>query len=154
MKGTIISRMLKIIAVEEENEKVKKIYIRGQRRERGEESEILKDLKSYLNGNDVSFEKYVIDTSCYTNFERKVLEAVRRIPYGKVRSYKDIAEEIGKPKAYRAVGRALSKNRTPILVPCHRVVESGGRIGGFTGGIQLKIALLKLEGICELTVQP
>jgi len=147
MKGTIISRILNKVAVEEENGKVRRIYIRGRRAGvNRKESEILKDIKSYLDGGNVSFRRYEIDISGYTTFERKVLEAVRRIPYGKVRTYKDIAEEIGKPRAYRAVGRALAKNRTPILIPCHRVVGSGGKIGGFTGGIQLKIALLKLEG--------
>ncbi len=80
-----------------------------------------------------------------TLFEKKVYKAVSRIPRGKVRSYKQIAEDIGSPRAYRAVGNALNKNPYIGQVPCHRVVRSTGAIGGFQKGAQLKLRLLKKE---------
>jgi methylated-DNA-[protein]-cysteine S-methyltransferase len=82
-----------------------------------------------------------------TLFEKKVYKAVSKIPRGKVRSYKQIAEDIGSPHAYRAVGNALNKNPYIGQVPCHRVVRSNGTIGGFQKGAQLKLRLLKKEGV-------
>ncbi len=82
-----------------------------------------------------------------TEFQRKVYEATSRIPRGEVRSYKWIAERIGNPKAYRAVGNALNRNPLPIVVPCHRVIKSDGGLGGFAGGVRLKRKLLRAEGI-------
>ncbi len=82
-----------------------------------------------------------------SQFEKRVYEAVSRIPRGEVRSYKQIAREIGLPRAYRAVGNALNKNPYIGQVPCHRVIRSNGTIGGFKKGAQLKIRLLKKEGI-------
>lgn len=82
-----------------------------------------------------------------TLFEKKVYKAVSRIPRGKVRSYKQIAEDIGSPRAYRAVGNTLNKNPYIGQVPCHRVVRSNGTIGGFQKGAQLKLRLLKKEGV-------
>lgn len=80
-----------------------------------------------------------------TLFEKKVYKAVTRIPRGKVKSYKQIAEEIGSPCAYRAVGNALNKNPYIGQVPCHRVIRSNGTIGGFSRGKQVKLRLLKKE---------
>lgn len=81
-----------------------------------------------------------------SNFENKVYRALLDIQYGKILSYKDLAEKINHPKAYRAVGNANAKNDLPIFIPCHRVVSSAG-IGGYTGGIEIKKFLLKLEGV-------
>jgi O-6-methylguanine DNA methyltransferase len=81
-----------------------------------------------------------------TEFSEAVLEATRRIPRGKVATYSDIARAIGKPKAARAVGSALRKNKTPIIIPCHRVVRSDGRLGGYSGSAS-KESLLKSEGV-------
>lgn len=80
-------------------------------------------------------------------FQRLVLELTAKVPQGKVTTYKQIACAMGKPKAYRAVARALAKNPYPIKIPCHRVVRSDGNIGGYTGGIKKKIELLKQEGV-------
>ncbi len=80
-------------------------------------------------------------------FFDKVMEATRLIPKGKVTTYGRIAEFIGKPKASRAVGNALNKNPTPIIVPCHRVVRSDGSVGGFASGPKKKIELLRKECI-------
>lgn len=80
-----------------------------------------------------------------TAFEREVWLSLRTIPYGEIRSYKWIAERIGRPNAVRAVGQALKKNPLPIVLPCHRVVASDGSIGGYSSGISIKRQLLDLE---------
>ena len=82
-----------------------------------------------------------------SDFEKSVYKAILKIPAGEVRSYKWVAEAIGKPKAYRAVGNALHKNPHPVIVPCHRVIKSDGSIGGFALGLKMKRRLLKREGI-------
>ena len=87
------------------------------------------------------------DFTGYTDFEISVLEETRKIPYGKIKTYSDIAKAIGKPKAARAVGNALGKNRTPILIPCHRVIKSDGSLGGFSMGLEWKKKLLEQERI-------
>ena len=89
--------------------------------------------------------KCTIDFSSYTEFEISVLEETKKIPYGKTKTYSDIAKAIGKPKAARAVGNALRKNRTPILIPCHRVIKSDGTLGGFSMGLEWKKKLLEQE---------
>ncbi|MBU4245476.1 MAG: MGMT family protein [Nanoarchaeota archaeon] len=81
------------------------------------------------------------------SFSARVLELTKRIPKGKVSTYGDIAKALGNPKAARAVGNALNKNPHPVTVPCHRVVRSGGAVGGYVSGKKEKIALLKSEGI-------
>lgn len=80
-----------------------------------------------------------------TEFQKKVLEAVREVPYGTTRSYKDIAERIGNPKAVRAVGNANRTNPLPIIIPCHRIIGTDGSMTGFGGGIELKRKLLEFE---------
>ncbi|MFU0801060.1 MAG: methylated-DNA--[protein]-cysteine S-methyltransferase [Xylanivirga thermophila] len=82
-----------------------------------------------------------------TPFQMKVWKALSSIPYGSTKTYKDIAIEIGSPKGYRAVAQACSKNPVPIIIPCHRVVGSNGRLGGYSGGggIKSKTYLLTLE---------
>ena len=81
-----------------------------------------------------------------TEFQQSVWSALSAIPYGELRSYKDIAEAIGKPKAARAVGAANGRNPLPIVVPCHRVIGSNGTLTGFAGGLPLKTQLLTHEG--------
>lgn len=88
-----------------------------------------------------------LDLQAIPDFQRRVLEEVRRIPYGTVRTYKEVASSIGRPKAARAVGQALNHNPIPILIPCHRVVRSDGRLGGFSEGVELKRWLLSREGV-------
>lgn len=83
-----------------------------------------------------------------TEFQKSVYKVVSGIPCGEVRSYKWVAEQIGKPKTVRAVGRALNRNPDPFVVPCHRVVMSDGHIGGYRFGTQLKADLLKAEKEC------
>lgn len=80
------------------------------------------------------------------NFRQKVLEIVREIPKGEVLTYKEAAEKAGKPRAWRAVGNILNKNKNP-KIPCHRVIRSDGTIGGYNRGIKKKIILLKKENV-------
>ena len=80
-----------------------------------------------------------------TDFQRSVWEELSKIPYGQVRSYKDIAIKIGNPKAVRAVGGANNKNKIPIIIPCHRVIGINGKLVGYAGGIDKKKYLLNLE---------
>lgn len=82
-----------------------------------------------------------------TLFQRKVYRVVKRIPFGEVRTYKWVAEQIGSPRAYRAVGNALNKNPYPDVVPCHRVVGADGNLRGFSKGVDAKYRLLKAEGL-------
>ena len=80
-----------------------------------------------------------------TEFQLRVLEELKTIPYGETTSYGDIAKRIGRPKAVRAVGAANGRNPIPIIVPCHRVIGSSGHLTGFGGGLDTKTALLRLE---------
>lgn len=80
-----------------------------------------------------------------TPFQLAVWKELQNIPYGKTISYKEIAQKINKPKAYRAVGMANNKNPLPIIIPCHRVIGSNGKLIGYAGGLKLKNYLLELE---------
>ena len=80
-----------------------------------------------------------------TVFQNKVLNELKKIPYGQTISYSDVADRIGHPGAYRAVGSANGKNRLPIIFPCHRVISNNGKLGGFSGGLSIKRKLLELE---------
>jgi methylated-DNA-[protein]-cysteine S-methyltransferase len=82
-----------------------------------------------------------------SSFERKVWRAILRIPYGRVRSYKWVASRVGGVRYARAVGRALGANPVPIIVPCHRVIAHDASLGGFSGGLDVKRRLLRLEGV-------
>ena len=85
-----------------------------------------------------------------SEFQQKVYNFVKTIPSGKTATYKEVAIAIGRPKAYRAVGNALNKNPFAPIVPCHRVIRSGGGLGGYVLGSDKKLELLKSEG-CKLT---
>ncbi len=82
-----------------------------------------------------------------TPFQQSVWDALADIPYGELRSYRDIARIIGNPAAVRAVGAANGRNPLPIVVPCHRVIGSNGTLTGFAGGLEVKRFLLRLEGV-------
>ncbi len=104
------------------------------------------DLKDYLAGQKADWTKYPLDTSGYRPFTAALLEQVRQVPHGQVLTYREVAEKAGFPKAWRAAGQALKANRHPIIVPCHRIVAAGGRLGGFSGPEGWKQMLLELEG--------
>ena len=80
-----------------------------------------------------------------TKFSQRVYEVVKKIPKGKVLTYKEVARRAGKPRAYRAVGNVLNKNRNP-RVPCHRVIRSDGTLGGYMKGVKAKMVILRREG--------
>lgn len=103
-----------------------------------------KELVEYLAGERTFF-SVPVDLSQVPAFERGALEVAARIPYGEVRSYKWIAERLGKPDAARAVGTAMASNPVPIIIPCHRVVKTDGGLGGYSFGLVRKEALLNLE---------
>jgi methylated-DNA-[protein]-cysteine S-methyltransferase len=100
----------------------------------------------YLTGQPAELEKLPIAPQG-TAFQLTVWAALRRISRGHVRTYAGIANDIGKPRAMRAVGSANGRNPLAIVVPCHRVVEAGMLLGGYTGGLHLKRFLLELEGV-------
>ncbi len=88
-----------------------------------------------------------LDLAGATPFQQQVWQAARTIPWGQTQSYGWVAQQIGKPKASRAVGQAMGQNPVPLVVPCHRVLAAGGRLGGYGGGEDVKLQLLRQEGI-------
>lgn len=104
-------------------------------------------IRKFSQGNPVKFDPGVLDWKICTSFQKRVLEAECRIPYGWVSTYGGLAEEIGSPRGARAVGGALANNPFPLVIPCHRTIRSDGDLGGFGGGRKLKRALLELEGV-------
>ncbi len=106
--------------------------------------EFIKELRLYFEGSYCGFSQKLTFISG-TEFEREVWSALSLIPFGETRTYKWVAETIGRAGAVRAVGQALSKNPIPIVVPCHRVIESGGSIGGYALGVNTKVRLLEME---------
>ena len=106
---------------------------------------VRRQLDEYFDGRRSSFD-VPIDWSLTRGFTRGVLQATARIPFGEVGSYASVAGEAGSPRAVRAAGNALGANPMPVVVPCHRVLRSGGALGGYTGGIERKEFLLRLEG--------
>jgi len=108
--------------------------------------EVVRMIQAYFEGKPIGAPPWKwLHTADLTGFERAVLEATARIPYGGLHAYRDIALAAGRPKACRAVGNALGKNPFPILIPCHRVILAGGEPGGFGGGTALKKKLIDLE---------
>lgn len=107
--------------------------------------ELRRQLDDYFGGRRRDFDVR-IDWALVRGFGRRVLQATARIPAGSVASYRDVATRAGSPRAVRAAGNALGANRIPIVVPCHRVVRTGGGLGGYTGGLERKERLLRLEG--------
>lgn len=107
---------------------------------------VRRELDEYFNNARTSFD-LPIDWSLYSDFGRRVLQATAAIPFGHTASYGDVAARAGNPKASRAAGRALGANAIPIVVPCHRVIGTSGKLTGYTGGMHRKEALLRLEGI-------
>jgi methylated-DNA-[protein]-cysteine S-methyltransferase len=108
--------------------------------------DLRRELEEYFSGRRQQFD-VPLDWSLVRGFAGAVLRATARIPFGGVSSYREIATDAGSPNAYRAAGNALGSNPIPILVPCHRVLHSGGGLGGYTGGLDRKRFLLHLEGV-------
>ena len=111
---------------------------------------VLKELDNYFNEKDCKFSLEYLNLDRFTPYQRKVLETEKKKKKGTVNTYKELAKAAGSPKAYRAVGNALSKNPYPIIIPCHRTVKSDRTIGGFGGvaeGLESKKILLELDGL-------
>jgi methylated-DNA-[protein]-cysteine S-methyltransferase len=105
-----------------------------------------RELEQYFEGRRRKFD-LPVDWALYpAGFRGRALRAVARIPYGKVKTYAEIAKQAGNPRAFRAAGTACGTNPVPLIVPCHRVIQSGGGIGQYGGGPEMKQALLDLEG--------
>jgi len=117
---------------------------------------LVRNICSYFKGKNVRL-NLLVDMKTMTEFEKKVYKQAMKIPFGKVKSYKWIAEKAGVPNGARAVGNALSKNPVPLIIPCHRVIKSDGKLGGFSapGGILIKRKMLSIEGYANypLTIE-
>jgi methylated-DNA-[protein]-cysteine S-methyltransferase len=103
-----------------------------------------RQLDEYFEGKRTHFE-IPLDWQLTRGFTRRVLEVTAAIPYGVRSTYKQVAEQAGSPRGSRAAGNALGSNPIPIVVPCHRVLHSGGGLGGYTGGVEIKRTLLGIE---------
>lgn len=108
-------------------------------------------LARYFTGDIQAFEGLALDEGEATPFQRAVWQALRAIPYGQIRSYRDIARHVGRPKGAQAVGQANRRNPMPIVTPCHRVIAANGTLGGYQGrdGLAIKQALLAHEGVAR-----
>jgi methylated-DNA-[protein]-cysteine S-methyltransferase len=109
---------------------------------------LVRRLQKYASGKLDSLRDIHVDLGPIGGFQRRVFEQCRRIPYGKTMSYAELAAKAGSPRAARAVGNCMAANRIPLLVPCHRVVCSDGRLGSYSapGGVAMKRRILALEG--------
>jgi methylated-DNA-[protein]-cysteine S-methyltransferase len=104
-----------------------------------------RELDEYFAGRRRAFD-LTLDLRLLSAFTRRVLTATAEIPYGEVATYKEVATAAGSPRGFRAAGNALGSNPLPIVLPCHRVLHSGGGLGGYTGGLARKRVLLGIEG--------
>jgi methylated-DNA-[protein]-cysteine S-methyltransferase len=113
---------------------------------------LAEDLERFAAGEPVDFGRVTLDTNHLTPFGRRIVTACRRIPFGQTRSYSQLAAICGSPGAARAVGQVMARNRFPLVVPCHRVLAAGGRIGGFSApdGLRMKRRLLSIEGVVNI----
>jgi len=107
---------------------------------------VRRQLEQYFAGERHGFD-LALDWRLSHGFTRKVLTACAAIPFGETRSYAEMASAAGSPRAFRAAGSALGSNPIPVIVPCHRVLRSGGALGGYGGGLPAKRTLLELEGV-------
>jgi len=108
--------------------------------------ETRRELDLYFEGRLTSFD-LPLDWQLTDGFRARVQHAIARIPYGKTRNYTEMAKQAGNERAVRAAGTACGSNPLPIVVPCHRVLRTGGALGGYGGGLPMKKALLRMEGV-------
>mgnify|MGYP000271248742 CR=1 FL=1 len=114
---------------------------------------VKRELTEYFaQGREEFSQKFAVKEG--TDFEKAVWNVLSEIPYGETRTYKWVAEKIGRPHASRAVGQALSRNPLPIFIPCHRIIESDGSLGGYSGGVDMKRRLLDIEYYVKLSARP
>ncbi len=141
MEGIFVEPLGCYLMVERSKDKVVRIYFSTN--QPTEPSELARDIAGYLSGRAPCPEAE-LDMSDLTDFQKRIFSMVREIPRGQTRTYGEVAALAGRPKAARAVGRAMASNPFVVLVPCHRVVAKRG-LGGFSGGLDLKEKLLTLE---------
>lgn len=110
--------------------------------------EVRRELDLYFAGKLDRFD-LALDWRLSSGFRQRVLRAIDRIPYGQTRSYTEMARKAGNERAVRAAGSACGSNPIPLVVPCHRVLRTGGALGGYGGGLPMKRALLELEGVLD-----
>jgi methylated-DNA-[protein]-cysteine S-methyltransferase len=106
----------------------------------------VQELEEYFRRERLDFD-LPLDLDAATDFQREVYAELLKIPYGRVTTYGALAEAIGRAEGARAVGQAVGANPIPVVVPCHRVVAADGRLGGFSGGLAVKVALLAVENV-------
>lgn len=141
------------LAIAEENNYITNIFFENERintlNYEVKETETLSiaysQIQEYLRGDRQKFNLALNPEG--TSFYQSVWRCLTEIPYGKTRSYKEIAQAVGKDKAYRAVGLANNKNPIPIFIPCHRVIGTKGELTGYRGGIFIKMQLIEMEKI-------
>jgi len=111
--------------------------------------ELIRKVKAHMDGRSQNFSDMPLDLNRISDFQHLVYLAAQKIPSGKIVTYSDLAKDIGKPKAARAVGNALAQNPILLIIPCHRIIASSGKLGGFSayGGLRTKKALLTCEGV-------
>ncbi|HBI92731.1 MAG TPA: methylated-DNA--[protein]-cysteine methyltransferase [Terrisporobacter glycolicus] len=139
-----------IIGIRENNKAITDIFFsKVDTNDNIEETDLIKEcfkqLKEYFEGNRREFD-LPLETRG-TQFQKKVWDELFKIPYGETKSYKDIAISIGNEKACRAIGMANNKNHIPIIIPCHRVIGSNGKLVGYAGGLNVKKKLLNIENL-------
>ncbi len=119
-------------------------------------AEAMDRIAGHLEGSAVDFSTILLDLAPVPPFFRRVYEEARAVPRGEVRTYAELAAAAGSPAASRAVGQAMAKNPWPVVVPCHRIVGSAGKPGGFSapGGLDTKARLLALEGASFIVAPP
>lgn len=164
MEYTVFSTELGYVAVVSDEKGLVKLYLPVENNDEAvnrlrvdhpgaeeKETHLLKEtkglVKSYFKGIETRFNRLPLSLGDFSDFGKKVLGAVAGIPYGQTRTYKWVAKEAGEKDAARAAGNILNKNQLPVIIPCHRVIQSGGEIGGFSAGLQWKMRLLKIEKI-------
>ncbi len=133
-------------------ENIKSVLLEPALEDLGAFGDLPERLQHYFEGNRTCFDNIAIDLREYRDFQVKIILAARRIPYGSVVTYSELARMAGFEKAARAAGQAMARNRTPIIVPCHRVVRADGCPGGFAWGSQWKMTLLELECSSQLQI--
>jgi methylated-DNA-[protein]-cysteine S-methyltransferase len=133
--GDVLADRLAPADAPQETARAEAIALRGER-----------EVREYLDGRRRRF-TVPVDLEDVPPFRRRVLRAALRIPYGRTVSYAELARRSGSPRGARAVGQAMATNPVPLVIPCHRVLATGGGLGGYGGGLDLKRYLLALEGV-------
>lgn len=145
---TLVASEKGLAAILWENDKSGRVPFAGLLAEESKHpllNEVEQQLQEYFDGRRKTF-SLALDF-IGTDFQKKVWQALLQIPFGETRSYAQIAQQVGNPKAVRAVGAANSRNPISIIAPCHRVIGSNGKLTGFAGGLEAKAYLLGLENV-------